>query len=767
MRYTKEQIFELAKHFAVFPIQRGKKIPLSSSKGVLDATQNPNTLEVWTNKFLGTNWAIHPGATNLIVVDCDYKKRQDPLPIEAELSETLLIKTPNGRHYYYRLPVNAPSWSRSSSTGLLPGLDLRCDNTYVVAPGSVVDGKEYKVEHNCEIAEVPAAILQLLKVRHEKAQEALRNKMQVRQVNSDSALKACLAYVDKIPHFDAGGGEGERNFLLAARVAQNGFALPEGDVAYVLEHCNARANPPFSEREIAHKVKQVFGSPDPSGQPFGHLLERGGGSESFALELAVASIEAEKNPPTEAGPQQRKEESKPVLTLGNKKITEVYNRNKHKDTRYWALLDGFADLHPLFEAYAVWACSRSLLVQPGLILGAFLSACGVWAARHWETEGGLQSQHWGCGLGDSSCGKGTSVALFRDLIFDYAPRKPERAIKTEAALVVGLELASASNYCKPFALDEYGEFLKLISAKSGHGTGIKKTLTELYTNNGDTYHYASSVTQNNGDTIVLAAPAVPFWAASNETSIRQAFKHLGTEDGFLGRHTFYAALDESLQQLEDNPDHKAKEKCPQALVDQIAKVRQAFEAWRNEQPRSSNQTRREDPIYLYQPKVLPTVGPVEAIWTAHRRASRTRGNLPGVDKNLYGRLTEQAIRIAIGLAVFLDPEAPVVTPAIARFCCAVVDQSVQTITQCLQSGTDKIDRDDEEEKCNRVLAALRKRSGDTAAEVSWAAIAASTRRVGKRKEVLEVLERLEQEGKVRKSSPVGYCGWALTKEALG
>ena len=62
----------------------------------------------------------------------------------GQLPETYTVQTPRGgRHYYFQTPDALPIKSRSDV--LAVGIDVRGDGGYVVAPGSTVGGKPYRV----------------------------------------------------------------------------------------------------------------------------------------------------------------------------------------------------------------------------------------------------------------------------------------------------------------------------------------------------------------------------------------------------------------------------------------------------------------------------------------------------------------------------------------------------------------------------------------------------------------------------------------------
>jgi len=118
-----------------FPLQKNGKAPLAGSKGFKEATLDfePNS---------EYNIGIATGKeSNLTVIDIDGDKGLASLEIiKDRLPDTMVVKTPKGEHHYLKYNPDL-----KTTTGIMPGIDIRNDGGYVVAPPSVVNGIEYKV----------------------------------------------------------------------------------------------------------------------------------------------------------------------------------------------------------------------------------------------------------------------------------------------------------------------------------------------------------------------------------------------------------------------------------------------------------------------------------------------------------------------------------------------------------------------------------------------------------------------------------------------
>lgn len=107
--------------FPVFPVAPRGKAPLSKH-GLRDASKDPLVIRRWWRKFTSLE---HLGIA---------------LPAAVAI-------TGHGFHLYYRWPGGILNGLRTSLTNLLPGIDVRGEGGYVVAPPSIHEsGAAYQWE---------------------------------------------------------------------------------------------------------------------------------------------------------------------------------------------------------------------------------------------------------------------------------------------------------------------------------------------------------------------------------------------------------------------------------------------------------------------------------------------------------------------------------------------------------------------------------------------------------------------------------------------
>jgi putative DNA primase/helicase len=151
----------------VFPCVPGGKTPLTQH-GCLDATTNEAQIRRWWDRWPGANVAIATGAeSGLVVLDPDRDKGGLESLADLQLERGPLPAGPvvrtggGGEHLYFR----HPGGKIANKVELRPGLDVRGDGGYVVAPPSRhASGNEYKwVALDAEPPEAPLWLLDLLR----------------------------------------------------------------------------------------------------------------------------------------------------------------------------------------------------------------------------------------------------------------------------------------------------------------------------------------------------------------------------------------------------------------------------------------------------------------------------------------------------------------------------------------------------------------------------------------------------------------------------
>ena len=255
--------------FRVLPLIANGKTPNGrfAPHGVKDATTNPQTIMDWWNAAPDGNIGIATG-NGIVVLDIDVKNGKDGRLAIAnkDLTGAFHVVTPSGGHHYY-FKTASPFRNGANVYGMT-GVDVRGDNGYVVAPPSQIDGKRYATSDELSsIGDVPQWLID---------EEAKRNAPpsggEVSPTDYDQdLLNRARAYIQKFAPAISGQG-GHIQTLKAASALVVGFQLSDEDALNILcGDFNPRCIPPWSVRELRHKVEEARKKPI---REIGYLLNR-------------------------------------------------------------------------------------------------------------------------------------------------------------------------------------------------------------------------------------------------------------------------------------------------------------------------------------------------------------------------------------------------------------------------------------------------------------------------------------------------------------
>lgn len=231
--------------FAVIPLKVRGKEPLTTH-GVKDATTDPVIVQSWWSKWKDANVGIATGQISggLCVIDMDidetkgvdgWHSLRDWQDKHGIIQPSWLCKTGRGGYHYYFLS-NEPV---KNKVALIPGVDIRGDGGYVVAPPSIhPNGTPYEWDERC----------------HPQEMTLHQIDDNIRFLLSTGETHSTLKYLAPtiIP-------EGERNhtlFKLACSLQAKGLS-DQAIWAAVNSENNAKCNPPLPTKDIDSIVKSV------------------------------------------------------------------------------------------------------------------------------------------------------------------------------------------------------------------------------------------------------------------------------------------------------------------------------------------------------------------------------------------------------------------------------------------------------------------------------------------------------------------------------
>lgn len=245
----------------IFPLPFGEKRPNASFPEL--ATDDPVTItQLWADPINGSrdlNIGVlcGSGGNFLLIVDIDTKHDTkfnhsalaNWLAIGGHL-DTLTVKTASGGlQLYFWLPAGM---TFANMQGLVPCVDIRCENGYGIAPGSfAMTGGSYELYRDLPIAEFPSAILSLLRPVRER-KERLNG-----HADSEKAIPLFVDYLKHVaPAIEGQGGDTHTYNVACMGVRDYGLTEPTTTLL-MLEHFNPRCQPPWDPDELRHKVENA------------------------------------------------------------------------------------------------------------------------------------------------------------------------------------------------------------------------------------------------------------------------------------------------------------------------------------------------------------------------------------------------------------------------------------------------------------------------------------------------------------------------------
>jgi putative DNA primase/helicase len=229
-------------HWYVFPLVPRSKRPLIA-EWPTKASIDPPTIRDWWLKWPGANIGIACGPSKLVVVDCDVKNEAAngleswlDLKQEHKINDaTVTQKTPSGgEHILYRSNGHG---IHNSSGQLAPGVDIRADGGYIVAPPSRTSAGEYAWEvtyhpTSTKVLPLPLPLISLL------AKQNISKK------------------AEPVPNSILAGQRNDVLTSLAGTMRRRGMTEHEISAALLVVN-EERCQPPLAAAEIQHIAMSV------------------------------------------------------------------------------------------------------------------------------------------------------------------------------------------------------------------------------------------------------------------------------------------------------------------------------------------------------------------------------------------------------------------------------------------------------------------------------------------------------------------------------
>ncbi len=265
-----EALAYIKRGWHVFPVTQNK-VPFPKTHGHKDASCDEKKVRELWRRFPDANVAIATGRkSGFFVLDVDVKEYRTGDESLAELEKKFgalphtveSITWSGGRQIFFKYPHGKDVFNSQSKIGR--DLDIRGEGGYIVAPGSVVNGKTYEWEASChpdevQMAEAPQWLL-------EKCSEI------------DKKEKYRLPE-GEIPQ----GAQDDQMFRFACSLKAQGFSpeMVRGALKEALTKCPQDPREPFTGRDIDRWISSAFSYGNDSRKP----VKRKINELEFALQI--------------------------------------------------------------------------------------------------------------------------------------------------------------------------------------------------------------------------------------------------------------------------------------------------------------------------------------------------------------------------------------------------------------------------------------------------------------------------------------------------
>lgn len=234
-----------------------------------EATTDTAIIARWWRSWPDANIGlVMGGESRLVAVDIDGPGGRATLArLEGEhgaLPATLTSRSgrvDGGEHRFFRVPpeldIRAIKNRAGKTGGPMPKVDIRAEAGQVVAPPSLhASGNRYAwQDREMSIAELPEWLYRL--ATWEPPPPPVAAPPSYREPSGRmSPLERARTYLTRIPGAVSGQG-GHAHTLLAAAHLVKGFRLDPGTAMLLLREWNLTCDPPWSERELRHKVDEA------------------------------------------------------------------------------------------------------------------------------------------------------------------------------------------------------------------------------------------------------------------------------------------------------------------------------------------------------------------------------------------------------------------------------------------------------------------------------------------------------------------------------
>lgn len=502
----------------------------------------------------------------------------------------------------------------------------------VVGPGVHPSGEPYDplegdptvVDH----AELAAAVVALaeavIEARHGR-KEAIVSRAPPTGNSRFSALpedlveRRAAAYLDRVPPAISGSG-GHGQTYAAATAMVHGFGLDPGAAFRLLwDRYNPRCQPPWSEKELRHKVSDAASKPHD--RPLGWLRDS---YPAEASDVDLSRFDPERRHADEERPRERVPDPGPFPA-------------------HLLHVPGF------IEGVVAHNLATATRPQPVLALAAAIGLQAVIAGRKVRDERGNRTNLYCVGVAPSGAGKDHARKVNKNVLFaaDLVEHEGNEDLASDAGLVTAVENEPAIL----FQIDEFGRFLRTIGdpKKAPHLFNVLTALMKLYSS-ADTIFRGKAYADKKRNKVV-DQPCVSVYGTTVPEHFYESLTADSLSDGFIARLLVFEAT-----------ETPARQRARARAVPED--IKRAAGWWGSFNPAGNLQREHPEPLVV---EATPQAGAIfDALATT---VDSELGKPDEAGRSLWARAEEKACRLALVYACSACAEKPVIDEAAARWAC--------------------------------------------------------------------------------------------------
>jgi len=447
--------------------------------------------------------------------------------------------------------------------------------------------------------------------------------------DADAVERRAAAYLDAMP--PAISGQGGHNATYAAATAMvHGFGLdPEAALQLLHERFNPRCQPPWSEKDLRHKVEDAASKPH--NRPFGWLRDSSQIQADHGVDLSGFSVNGT------------------TLTARAHSPPAPDQSSALRPPDPGPFPEHLLHVPGLIEQVIVFNLATATRPQPVLALAAAICLQAVLAARKVRDERGNRTNLYCVGIAPSGAGKDHARKVNKNVLFQAGLNEHDgnEDLASDAGLVTAVEQQPAVL----FQIDEFGRFLRTIGdpKKAPHLFNVLTALMKLYSS-ADTVFRGKAYADKKRNK-VIDQPCVSVYGTTVPDHFFESLTAESLSDGFIARLLVF-------ESGTTPPRLRSRQRdVPEPILE-------AVRWWGDFKP--GGNLRVEHP----QPIVIPTSDEAGAVFDELAGIVDVELERPEESgRSLWARAEEKACRLALVYACSANHEEPRIDAHAARWAC--------------------------------------------------------------------------------------------------